>query len=46
LAGRPNFFMRVTIRIPQKLYEKLKDEADARDMRVNAYIVAILEDNL
>lgn len=35
---------RLTIRLPQKLYEKLQREAKKRDMELHDLIRAILED--
>ncbi len=36
--------VQTTIRLPKKLYEKLKQEAKKRGMSLNAYLISILWD--
>lgn len=34
--------VQTTIRLPEKLYEKLKQEAKKRGMSLNAYLISVL----
>lgn len=36
--------VQTTIRLPEKLYEKLKQEAKKRGMSLNAYLISVLWD--